>query len=210
MKKKISILLCAIMMCNVLSATAFATETPTENISNNNEEIVLELDYMDFYENQDYYMSLVRDHNYTLHFDPGEEYLDLELARIAENAAASDTLTPVVSRGTTAPTQGHDITKGKLTFNGKSSYSDLYTNKYCTGSSWYVVTLLNHTYTSRMLKVTAYNVLSSQQVTNFSSGTTVKKYTMSGSGATAPTKHFYLKFTAPVDASGYIERGYKG
>ena len=64
----------------------------------------------------------------------------------------------------------------------------------------------NHNYTNELLTVTAYNVISKGTMA-YKSGTTIEKYTMSGTGATANTKHFYLKFHAPVNVTGTIARG---
>ncbi len=172
------------------------------------EEKVLEIECMDFYENQDYYMSLVEEKDYTLHFDVTNENRDFVLAKMAEGASDTAELQPAVTRGLTAPTQGHNINTGSLTFNGDAEYSNLYTNKYCTGSDCYVVTLLNDTYEAAELKVTAYNVLRPYQITYFPAGVTVKKYIMSGTTyASAIKQHFYLQFHAPVHASGTIAKG---
>ncbi len=117
-------------------------------------------------------------------------------------------LQPVMTRGTTASTQRHDFNTGKFFFEGDAEYSDLYTKKYCTGAERYIVTLLHDTYESNLLKVTAYNVIRPQQITYFSSGVTVKKYTISATSYTsAINKHFYLKFHAPVHVKGDIARG---
>lgn len=211
MKKKLSFLLCAVIVCNTLSFTAFAAEKT--DTTNNPEDVVLELEYMDFYMNQDYYMSLVEDKNYTLHFDVPKEYEAQEMERQRQNSAKIQALVPSVGsdalspRGTTVPTTAHNITQGSYSFKGDADYSNLYTEKYCIGSAWYIVTVNNNNYTNYQLRVTAYNVLSSQETTYFSPGTTVKKYTMTGTGATANTKHFYLKFHAPVKVSGTIARG---
>lgn len=204
MKKKMMSMCLALSLVFALAIPAGATVEGS--INTDYKEVVLELEYMDFYENQEYYMSLVCDKNYTLHFDLNDEYRELEQARLAESVSAVDEMQPSMTRGTSVPTQAHDIRKGKLSFAGEAVYSDLYTNYYCIGSSWYVVSLINDDADYRPLRVTAYNVLSSQTTTSFPAGGTIKKYTMTGTGATAPSKHFYLRFSAPVNVSGTIER----
>jgi len=204
MKKVISFMLVVTMALSLVTFASAATEYDAVSVAE--EETVLELEYMEFYENQDYYMDLVETKGYTLHFYVDEEHRDLEMARQAEDVNCVDEMSSVMTRGTTVPTKEHNILNGALSFEGKADYSDLYTNYYCTGSSWYTVTVNNYIYSNRMLTVRAYNVLSGQETTTFPSGTTIKKYTMKGSGATAPRNHFYLRFDAPVNVSGTIAR----
>lgn len=199
--------LCAVLMLSVaISCTTFAGASMEEVTPIVEGERVLELEYMDFYNNQDYYMRLVEEEDYTLHFYVDEEYRELEAARQAESVSCTDELKPVMTRGTTPPTQEHRIFTGNLSFEGKSSYSNLYTNYYCTGSPWYNVTINNYRQGNQMLTVKAYNVVSSQTTTAFRAGTTIKKYTMAGIGNVPVQGHFYLCFYAPVDVSGTIAK----
>lgn len=213
MKKRfVTLVLALVLACSLaIPVGAVVAQEPTTAAPS--ERIVLELEYMDFYENQDYYMSLVRDKDYTLHFDVPEEYQELEDARQAENGTAVQALVPgpeagdIVPYGPTVPTVAHNIsTQGTYSFNGEAAYTDLYTNRYFIGSAWYIVTVNNHNHTNELLTVTAYNVISKGTMA-YKEGTTIEKYTMSGTGATANTKHFYLKFHAPVNVTGTIARG---
>lgn len=207
MKKSIFSFLLLLSLAFSLSIFAGASVENPEAISDG-EEIVLEIECMDFYNNQDYYMNLVQEKNYTLHFDVTDENRDFVLAKMAEGASEAADLSPIMTRGLSAPTQGHNINTGSLTFNGDADYSDLYTNKYCTGADRYVVTLLNDTYGAQNLTVTAYNVLRPYQITYFPAGVTVKTYLMSGTTYSAAIQqHFYLKFHAPVHVAGTIEKG---
>lgn len=220
MKKFISIFMSALMLCGVLSATAFANEESTE--IETSDAPVLELEYMDFYENEDYYMNLVEEKGYILHYNVPAEYDELECERIAKNAAENTELVPSLTRGTSAPTKGVSTTGGGLrySFAGHALYSTLYTDTYYTGATHYVVNFYNRNYLledmgisnggNLSLQVRAYNVVSS--MANKTIGNTgnpngtgyVVKYAMNGNSVTAKNARFYLSFSAPVYAAGYI------
>lgn len=200
-------ILCPVLVLSMaISLTTFAGASSEMTTPAVEGERVLELEYMEFYNNQDYYMSLVEEEDYTLHFYVEEEYRELEAARQAESVNCTDELQPIMTRGTNPPTKEHKIFKGALSFSGKALYSNLYTNYYCTGSPWYNVTINNYRQGNQMLTVKAYNVLSSQTTTAFRAGTTIKKYTMAGIGHVPVQNHFYLCFYAPVDVSGTIAK----
>lgn len=204
--KKIILLCLMFILAFALAISAGATEGEPETTVSE-EGPVLVLEYVDYYENEDYYLSLVDDKNYTLRIQANEEQQELERAKMLEKASCVDELCPVIARHAYVPTQGWDIvSKGTYTLEGLSSTSALYTNYYFTGSSWYRLTVLNCNESSPT-GITAYNVLSSQTTTTCRAGEILKKkYTMSGTGATANTKHFYLRFSAPVNMTGTIER----
>ena len=190
MKKFISIFMSALMLCGVLSATAFATEETTE--VETSAELTLKLEYMDFYENQDYYMDLVRDKDYTLCIDVPEEYQELEEARIAEGANDTDEMVPDIARGAGIPTVGHSILQGSYTFKGEATYTNLYTEKYVYGNTQYIVTVNNSRYGNQALTCKAFNVVSNSQFTCNAGSTVVKKLTMKGSGPTAISAHLFF------------------
>lgn len=214
MKKRFTTLALAMLLACSLAIPAGAATTENSTVTTPSGQIVLELDYMDFYQNQDYYMNLVYEKDYTLHFNVPEEYQELEDARQAEAANVVGELMTgpegngIVTYDTKVPTEAHNIaTQGTYKYEATATYSDIYTNYYYIGSSWYVVTVNNRNYdTTAMLRVTAYNVYADATM-YYTNGTTIHKYTMSGTGATANMKHFYLKFHAPVKADGTIARG---
>lgn len=205
MKKIISLCLMLVIAFALAISAGAAEGEPETTVPE--EGPVLVLEYVDYCENEDYYLSLVDDKNYTLRIQANEEQQELERAKILEKASYVDELCPAIARHAYVPTQGWNIvSKGTYTMNGHSENSDLYTSYYFTGSSWYQVTVFNYNQTTPT-EIRAYNVLSSQTTTICPAGEILKKkYTMSGTGATANTKHFYLRFSAPVKVTGTIER----
>lgn len=211
MKKIISIFLSSLMLCTVFCTTAFAAEDPA--YSSDEGGIVLELDYMDFYENEEYYMNLVIEKDYILHFNVPDECRELERERRERNKRVEQVngefigLTPAISRYDYIPTIGIHTTPGtgqSFHVKGNSSLVTLYTNNYYTGSTHYIFDFENTNYTNVKLHIKAYNVIDSQSSKYFSSGSYVIKYTMKGNSTTAKQQRFYLQFDPPVHAEGDI------
>ena len=198
MKKIISVFLSALMVCSVLSVSAFAAETPREGTSS---EPVLRLEYMEFYNNQDYYMDLVREEGYCLYIDVNEEYREMELARITEGTEKINELTAPVTRGSSVPNKEWNIVqKGKYSFRVDTASTQVFTNYYFTGASTYVVTMTN---ISNVVPAggCAYNTVTGTSPFGGSSGTVIKRFAARSSSA-----HFYMHFSAPSYIIGSIEK----
>lgn len=106
-------------------------------------------DYMEFYNNQSEYYSLAKE-GYRIVIDVPEEYEDLEEARLLDLAqdAQKDTLIPSVSRGTSWPTQTHNVVEdGMYFFEGSTSSYPLYTNYSFVGDYGYVANFHNRSST---------------------------------------------------------------
>lgn len=212
MKKIICSLMSILMLCTVFCATAFAGTTEIPEATTPAEPPILELEYMDFYENEDYYMNLVIEKDYTLHYNVPAEYEELERARIAKDADTPNgiDLYSIMSPGDYPPTVEKKTVPGtKYYFNGESHYGDRYTLNYYTGATHYVASIHNANSTNSSaqnlkLHVIANGVIPSQSSKYYDEGTTVTKYTMSGNEVTAKKGHFYLCFKGPMTADGYI------
>lgn len=92
---------------------------------------------MEFYNNQQYYKDLAKNKGLTIIIDVGEEYADLESARIANEAAQNNQLVPVVQprTGDIPTSEWNILQQGKKDFRGTATNTICYTSfKYwgCT------------------------------------------------------------------------------
>lgn len=166
----------------------------------------LYLDYPEFYANQQYYKDLARTENYRLIIHVGEEYAELEEARIAEESTTVNQLVEnPKTRGANPPTREWNILdNGTYNFEGIADYSPVYTNYYITGWTSYEVSVYNNwdKYTAIGF---AYNVRGANGARSFVClpESTVIEYFPANS-----TSHFYLSFDEPADVEGYIAMDY--
>ena len=176
---------------------AFAASAPPE--TSIKEE--LHLDYLEFYENQDYYNNLARTEGYRLVVYVGEEYAELEEARIASESESVHTLIPVTTRGLSIPSKGWNIAnKGPYSFKGIAQHQPLYTDCYITGYTSYKVTAYNGS--NAKTSAQAWGVRVGFEPFSCPARSTVIEYFV----PTSSSSHFYLKFFPYVDIKGTIAK----
>ena len=204
MKRMVYILLaCAIILfCGIPCAAA------SENSDNTKNE--LHLEYMEFYNNQEYYKDLARTQGYTLRVSVGSEYEDLEIARINESVSDEpNNYSEAITRGVEIPTNRYNIALWKqYTIKGLSVQSTLYTEKKFYGITDYEVSIYNRYDKDSDLTflVTPHGFTKSGNNAFYvDPQETVIQYfqTMDKSHET------YLEFRAPVSVEGYIKEGTK-
>lgn len=200
---KTLIALSAVLSC--LVSSSFATNPiQSSDISSKPE---LHLEYLEFYENQQYYKDLARTNGYRLVINVGDEYADLERARIAQEQENASSLIPVSgARGASVPTKEWDISKkGTYRFEGYANNSPLYTQYYITGWTSYEVSVYNN-WDKYVTQGFAYGTTRGANVgVNFSCDTqttTIEYFTCKSDS------HFYLMFQQPADVEGYIAIDY--
>ncbi len=199
MKKRIfCIALSLLMLSSALSVSAFAVDseesTPTNYLYIEN--------YMQFYENQDYYLNLVDTENYCLYINVPDEYIELERTRILSEASSVQSLRPnTAARGLSAPTIEWNIAqKGTYAFDVDTDSSPVYTNRYFTGVTSYRVSVLN---TSNVKPGVAYfygNNSRPRTIDLSSAGSVIKNFNVS-----TTTTPFYICFTAPAYLVGNVK-----
>ena len=112
MKRFLSIFLSLVMISSALSSSVFAAEA--QGYGSDNSQILYVDDYMEFYENQDYYMDLVDNQHYVLVIDVPDEYLEMEKTRIAGGAEVNALTEGPTTRGTSVPTRAWNVNLYKL------------------------------------------------------------------------------------------------
>ena len=201
--KKFTRIIC-VVLCMVM-AMSLPMGVSADSYTNADTTKKLELEYMEFYNNQEYYKALARNEGYTLIISVGEEYEALETARLKAEAQEIDELIPGnKTRGTTVPTSKYNVAKKQYTISGHSVQSTLYTQKKVYGAINYEMSIHNkYSATSGLtLKVTTDGFIQSGDMYFFvDPGKTVLKY-----GSTHHTSDLvYLAFRAPVSVDGYIK-----
>lgn len=184
---------------------ACALPAAADNYEAPNTEKELKLEYMEFYENQEYYKTLAKNEGYRLVISVGKEYEDLETARLEAEAQEIDELVPgTMARGTEVPTKKYNVAKKQYNLAGLAVQSTLYTQKNVYGATYYEMSIHNrYKETSKlMLKVTTNGYTKSGDTDFYvNPGETVIQY-----GRTHYTSELvYLKFRAPVSVEGYIK-----
>ncbi len=200
MKRFLSIFLSLVMISSALSSSVFAAEA--QGYGSDNSQILYVDDYMEFYENQDYYMDLVDNQHYVLVIDVPDEYLEMEKTRIAGGAEVNALTEGPTTRGTSVPTRAWNVnTNGTYSFSVSTAKTPIYTNYYFVGANAYRMSVLN---TSNVVPAGAY-------VYGYSSG---RKFVETYSSKTStvvysfpianPNSHFYVCFLAPSYLMGSI------
>lgn len=195
-----------VAICSMLAlllgttGTAMAVSSENETIPNE-DETVLDLEYMDYINNQAYYDALVMDEGYTLYVQVGEEYKEQEKERLAQNAEADSELLPPLTRGVDVPTSVYNLstTKSKYTFRGTGP---VHTNYMFSGQTLYKISVYNSN--SGNLTVQVYNAAISKDYADYSfevpGGTTV----VSRENTESSTDNVYLFFIQNMSFNGYI------
>lgn len=208
LKKFTSLMMAMVMSVSCMAFTASAVEA-TDDAEATQQNSVVKVsgdvahieDYMEFYNNQDYYIDWARENGYSLFINVPDEYMEMEKQRILGDDYAGEVLTGMVTRGLKAPTAVWDISKkGKYEFSVESSASKIYTNYKFTGQTTYCMTTLNMSNVSS--GGTAYGVIDSRKTfSTFGSGTVINFFHTS---TLSPTP-FYVCFNAPAYLVGSIQ-----
>lgn len=177
------------------STAAFATTVDSQE-KNPNE---LQVEYMEFYNNQQYYKDLAKNKGLTIIIDVGEEYADLESARIANEAAQNNQLVPVVQprTGDIPTSEWNILQQGKKDFRGTATNTICYTSFKYWGCTSYEVSVYN----SNPYKSLSYKYYGTGDTSTYTldSGKAVIRYIPLN-----PSTRFYLGFYAPAEFSGYV------
>lgn len=131
--QKITALILALFCLQVPTASATTVDVQETD------SMELHVEYMEFYNNQQYYKDLAKNEGYTIIINVGEEYADLENERIANEAVQIDELvSEKQTRYGTPPTQPWNVlTQGTKGFSGTATNSICYTKfLYCGCTSY--------------------------------------------------------------------------
>ena len=193
--QKITALILALFCLQVPTASATTVDVQETD------SMELHVEYMEFYNNQQYYKDLAKNEGYTIIINVGEEYADLENERIANEAVQIDELvSEKQTRDGTPPTQPWNVlTQGTKGFSGTATNSICYTKFLYCGCTSYEVSIYNSS-PHNTLYFRFYNT-GDGTTYSLSTGTSVIKYV-----ALNPETKFYLGFDAPGQASGYVAR----
>lgn len=193
--QKITAFILALLCLQV--PTASATTVDVQEVDS----MELYVEYMEFYNNQQYYKNLAKNEGYTIIINVGEEYADLENERIANEAAQIDELVSgKQARDGTVPTKEWDIlNQGAKGFSGTATNTTCYTEYKYYGWTAYEVSIYNSS-SNYTLYYRFYNTGNSTTY-SLSPGTSVIQ-----SVALNPETRFYLGFDAPGQTTGYVEK----
>lgn len=208
LKKLTSLMMAMVMSVSCMAFTANAVEaTDDAEVTQQNPAVKVTgdvariEDYMEFYNNQDYYIDWARENGYSLSINVPDEYMEVEKQRILGDDYAGEVLTGMVTRGLSAPTAVWDISqKGKYEFSVNSSASKIYTNYKFKGQTTYCMSTLNMSNVSS--GGTAYGVIGGPKTfSTFGSGTVINFFNTS----TLASSSFYVCFNAPAYLVGSIQ-----
>ena len=199
MKKVICLFL--IMVCSIFSLTAFAADTSNAIVVRG--DVARIEDYMEFYNNQHYYINWARENGYSLSINVPAEYMEIEKARIlGENSDASinNFLSGIVTRGLKPPTAIWNIPqKGKYGFTVETASSKVYSNYKFSGKTSYVMNTLNTSNVSS--GGTVYGVIGGSKSFSTTGSSTVINFFYTSNLTSSP---IYLCFNAPAYLYGNI------
>ena len=193
--QKITAFILALLCLQVPAASA--TTVDVQKVDS----MELYVEYMEFYNNQQYYKDLAKNEGYTIIINVGEEYADLENERIASEAIQIDELVSgKQARDGSIPTREWDIlNQGTKGFSGTATNSTCYTEYEYYGCTAYEVSIYNSS-SHNMLYYIFYNT-GNNSTYSLSAGTSVIKYVPLN-----PETRFYLGFDAPGQVTGYVAR----
>jgi len=208
MRKLLATFLSILMLFSLFCTMAFAAEAPKSTTSPTVVPVKgpeLHLEYTEFYNNQDYYMDLVRNEDYVLYIDVGEENLETEIARLTDGATV-DRWEPSLSRGTNPPSKGYNIvSEGTYHFSVDTPRSRIYSNYYFVGASSYIVSMTN---TSNVTPAGGGAINAMPYSFTAGTHTTVQKFnviSLPGMVATATPFSFFCN--GPTYVYGTVEKG---
>ena len=186
------------MICSIFPLSAFASSSPDAVRVDGN--IAYIDDYMEFYNNQDYYNNWAFSNGYSLAVNVPSEYMDLEIERIVGNSTIHELSSEPLTRGLSIPTATWNLSeKGKYSFSVESAASPIYTNYKFTGThAIHVLTTLS--ISNRSAGGTAYGVDGGPQDFSTSTGTSISTLLFTSEY----NYSFYLRFNAPAYLIGSI------
>ena len=191
--QKITALILALFCLQFPTASATAVDVQETD------SMELHVEYMEFYNNQQYYKDLAKNEGYTIIINVGEEYADLENERISIEATQSDELVSgKQARDASVPQDEWNVlTQGTKGFSGTATNTICYTVYKFYGCTSYEVSIYNSS-PYNTLKYRFYNT-GDDATYSLSTGTSIIKYVPLNSNT-----RFYLGFYAPGQATGYI------
>lgn len=195
-------LICLSLIFILISSLA----TPVFALSTNSSEstdLILNLEYMDFYNNQDYYRTLARENGYTLVISVDDEYIELEKERISSNNSKNRAVvdSDIIPYGSSAPTTPWNCyEKNKRTFSTDNANTTVYMNYYVIGSTTYEVSCTNLYSHAAITYKTHGNSSGTQTVSVPKSSTVIKCFSVD-----TDRTPFYLSFPAPSRTEGYVD-----
>lgn len=198
MKKLIALALVSILFFS-LTTPVFASSTYEAEDT----DLILNLEYMEFYNNQEYYRTLAAVEGYTLIISVDDEYIQLEEERIGcsstENRAVdNDGITPY---GASVPNNSWNCyLKNERSFSTDNANTTRYMDYYVIGGTTYEVSCTNLYNHAAITYKTHGNSSGTQTVSVPKSSTVIKCFSVD-----TDTTPFYLSFPAPCRAKGYVD-----
>lgn len=192
---------CMVFTANAVEVTQPMEETLKDSAVKVTGDVARIEDYMEFYNNQEYYITWASENGYSLSINVPSECMEMEKARILGDGYVNELFTGVVTRGLSAPTAVWDISqKGKYDFSVSSSASKIYTNYKFKGKTTYCMSTLNMSNVSS--GGTAYGVVGGTKTfSTFGSSTVINFFNTS----TLSSTPFYVCFNAPAYLTGSIQ-----
>lgn len=171
-----------------------------ETISCISEDEYIYVAYEEFHGNRAYYDTLLLE-GYTICVYVGDEYADLEIARLTQPAETLHTLVPSgQARGTSIPTTDYDIhVYQNYHFTCNAKYETLYTNVKFYGCVAYLIDGFNADY-DNSLRIRVYGT--SKGTIDFSVPARSSIYKVIGTES--EQSRFFPAFYAPSNAYGQI------
>lgn len=162
----------------------------------------LHIEYMDFYNNQEYYEDLVANQNYIIYISIGEEYIDLERSRIQSHTESNSQFhSDSVARGTSKPTASFNVHNlGTKPVGGSNVNSYLYSEVTFTGCVAYTISITN-LYDHRSITCDPVGNTSGPDTFTVPALHTV----LANIGTGDASREFYLKFPPPAWFEGYVK-----
>lgn len=196
MKRTINIIVCIIALSLVLHTHSAAITSDPITLKE------LHVEYMDFYNNQEYYEDLVANQNYIIYINIGTEYIDLERSRIQSQTVSNSQYYPdIVARGTSIPTSSFNVHKlGTKNVNGSNVNSYLYSEVTYTGCVAYTISITN-LYDHRSITCDPVGNTSGPDTFTIPALHTV----LANIGTGDASREFYLKFPPPAWVEGYVK-----
>lgn len=198
MKQIISVVLTIIMIVS-FTIPCYATS----NQNNETADKVVYVEYLEFYDNEQYYKDLAKNDGYTVFIHVGKEYAEIEMQRLKSVAECSNRLIGnTQARGSSVPTDTWNIhTQGAYFLEDPSTAvtSVLYTNFKIYGCEAYEASIFNeYDHTS----ITYYMHGHSSGPNSVTVPPLTRALNYYGTGDSS--QYIYASFSPPVCVSGFI------
>ena len=193
MKKRLSLLLVCILIFSVVPTVGKASEIE--------ESKDIYVEYLEYYDNEEYYVNLAKNYGYTIYIHVGEEHAEEEAARFGiSEESLNKNGEEIEPRGLSIPTSLWDISsQGKDDIDGFSNSTPLYTEFKYYGITHYGVRLYNYSTTNTLTCVPS-NFYEFGDTFTLEPRYSVLKFMTAYNTNTK----VYLKFFAPCYVKGYI------